>query len=178
MRFVFLSIKRIWASARINEFCSRMSSTVELPLFFIFDVLIACVDQWLFVKKKKKQRWPLSNTKWVNFLPLYIGIWIRECVCDVSVVQWLMISLKEEILKAESSLLQASACCPLYGRAHCITAVLQQLNTGYFHTHLTFNHLLTEVLEFILTGVHVVDVCLCLDHLHCCLNGGLLCQSS
>ncbi|XP_056128449.1 thyroid adenoma-associated protein isoform X2 [Rhinichthys klamathensis goyatoka] len=48
----------------------------------------------------------------------------------LAVVQWLMICLKEEILKAESSLLQASACCPLYGRAHCITAVLQQLNTG------------------------------------------------
>ncbi|XP_051772571.1 thyroid adenoma-associated protein isoform X1 [Ctenopharyngodon idella] len=48
----------------------------------------------------------------------------------LAVVQWLMICLKEEILKAESSLLQAAASCPLYGRAHCITAVLQQLNTG------------------------------------------------
>ncbi|ROI98695.1 Thyroid adenoma-associated protein [Anabarilius grahami] len=48
----------------------------------------------------------------------------------LAVVQWLMICLKEEILKAESSLLQAAASCPLYGRAHCISAVLQQLNTG------------------------------------------------
>ncbi|XP_067277498.1 thyroid adenoma-associated protein isoform X2 [Pseudorasbora parva] len=48
----------------------------------------------------------------------------------LAVVQWLMICLKEEILKAESSLLQAAASCPLYGRVHCISAVLQQLNTG------------------------------------------------
>uniref|UniRef100_A0A671MCS0 tRNA (32-2'-O)-methyltransferase regulator THADA n=2 Tax=Sinocyclocheilus anshuiensis TaxID=1608454 RepID=A0A671MCS0_9TELE len=48
----------------------------------------------------------------------------------LAVVQWLMVCLKEEVLKAESSLLQAAASYPLYGRAHCITAVLQQLNTG------------------------------------------------
>ncbi|RXN24870.1 thyroid adenoma-associated [Labeo rohita] len=48
----------------------------------------------------------------------------------LAVVQWLMVCLKEEVLKAESSLLQAASSCPLYGRAHCITAVLQQLNTG------------------------------------------------
>uniref|UniRef100_A0A8C2JJ18 tRNA (32-2'-O)-methyltransferase regulator THADA n=1 Tax=Cyprinus carpio TaxID=7962 RepID=A0A8C2JJ18_CYPCA len=47
-----------------------------------------------------------------------------------TVVQWLMVCLKEEVLKAESSLLQAAASYPLYGRAHCITAVLQPLNTG------------------------------------------------
>uniref|UniRef100_A0A8C1ZX48 tRNA (32-2'-O)-methyltransferase regulator THADA n=1 Tax=Cyprinus carpio TaxID=7962 RepID=A0A8C1ZX48_CYPCA len=52
------------------------------------------------------------------------------CLNDVSVVQWLMVCLKEEVLKAESSLLQAAASYPLYGRAHCITAVLQPLNTG------------------------------------------------
>uniref|UniRef100_A0A674NJE3 tRNA (32-2'-O)-methyltransferase regulator THADA n=1 Tax=Takifugu rubripes TaxID=31033 RepID=A0A674NJE3_TAKRU len=34
-----------------------------------------------------------------------------------------------EVRRAESSLLQAAASCPLYGRAHCITAVLQHLNT-------------------------------------------------
>ncbi|XP_065153408.1 thyroid adenoma-associated protein isoform X1 [Paramisgurnus dabryanus] len=47
----------------------------------------------------------------------------------LEVVRWLMACLKEEIGKAESSLLQAAASYPLYGRAHCITAVLQQLNT-------------------------------------------------
>lgn len=47
----------------------------------------------------------------------------------LAVVQCLMACLKEEIMKAESSLLQAAASSPLYGRAHCITAVLQQLNT-------------------------------------------------
>lgn len=45
------------------------------------------------------------------------------------VIQFLLHSLKLEVTKAESSLLQAAASCPLYGRAHCITAVLQQLNT-------------------------------------------------
>ncbi|XP_043112091.1 thyroid adenoma-associated protein isoform X3 [Puntigrus tetrazona] len=48
----------------------------------------------------------------------------------LAVVQCLMVCLKEEVMKAESSLLQAAASYPLYGRAHCITAVLQQLNTG------------------------------------------------
>ncbi len=82
---------------------------------------------------------------------------IREHICDVSVVQWLMVCLKEEVLKAESSLLQAAASYPLYGRAHCITAVLQQLNTGYIHTHSTFN----RVLQRSLSGVCVVDMFLC-----------------
>lgn len=48
----------------------------------------------------------------------------------LTVVQWLMTCLKDEILKAELSLLQAAASFPLYGRAHCITAILQQQNTG------------------------------------------------
>ncbi|XP_052428210.1 thyroid adenoma-associated protein homolog isoform X1 [Carassius gibelio] len=48
----------------------------------------------------------------------------------LTVVRWLMVCLKEEVLKAEASLLQAAASYPLYGRVHCITAVLQQLNTG------------------------------------------------
>lgn len=42
-------------------------------------------------------------------------------------VQLLLHHLQLEVTKAESSLLQAAASCPLYGRAHCITAVLQQL---------------------------------------------------
>lgn len=47
----------------------------------------------------------------------------------LAVVQFLLHCLQSEVSKAESSLLQAAASCPLYGRAHCITAVLQHLNT-------------------------------------------------
>uniref|UniRef100_A0A8C8G3G0 tRNA (32-2'-O)-methyltransferase regulator THADA n=1 Tax=Oncorhynchus tshawytscha TaxID=74940 RepID=A0A8C8G3G0_ONCTS len=48
----------------------------------------------------------------------------------LAVVQYLLLCLKAEVVKAESSLLLAAASYPLYGRAHCITAALQQLNTG------------------------------------------------
>lgn len=47
----------------------------------------------------------------------------------LAVVQFLLRSLQLEVSRAESSLLQAAASYPLYGRAHCITAVLQHLNT-------------------------------------------------
>ncbi|XP_070833382.1 thyroid adenoma-associated protein [Chaetodon trifascialis] len=47
----------------------------------------------------------------------------------LAVVQFLLHSLQLEVSRAESSLLQAAASFPLYGRAHCITAVLQHLNT-------------------------------------------------
>uniref|UniRef100_A0A8C4DGL9 tRNA (32-2'-O)-methyltransferase regulator THADA n=1 Tax=Dicentrarchus labrax TaxID=13489 RepID=A0A8C4DGL9_DICLA len=47
----------------------------------------------------------------------------------LAVVQFLLHCLQLEVSKAESSLLQAAASSPLYGRAHCITAVLQHLNT-------------------------------------------------
>ncbi|XP_062257166.1 thyroid adenoma-associated protein isoform X1 [Platichthys flesus] len=46
-----------------------------------------------------------------------------------AVIQFLLCCLQSEVMKAESSLLQAAASYPLYGRAHCITAVLQHLNT-------------------------------------------------
>lgn len=46
-----------------------------------------------------------------------------------SVVQFLLHRLQSEVSRAESSLLQAAASFPLYGRAHCITAVLQRLDT-------------------------------------------------
>lgn len=46
-----------------------------------------------------------------------------------TVVQYLLCCLQSEVLRAEMSLLQAAASHPLYGRAHCITAVLQHLNT-------------------------------------------------
>lgn len=47
----------------------------------------------------------------------------------LAVVRYLLHCLRSEVTRAESSLLQAAASFPLYGRAHCITAVLQQLNT-------------------------------------------------
>ncbi|XP_037638453.1 thyroid adenoma-associated protein [Sebastes umbrosus] len=46
----------------------------------------------------------------------------------LAVVQFLLRCLQLEVSKSESSLLQAAASYPLYGRAHCITAVLQHLN--------------------------------------------------
>lgn len=46
-----------------------------------------------------------------------------------SVVQFLLRCLQSEVSRSEASLLQAAASYPLYGRAHCITAVLQHLNT-------------------------------------------------
>ncbi|KAJ8418447.1 hypothetical protein AAFF_G00141560 [Aldrovandia affinis] len=48
----------------------------------------------------------------------------------LGVVQFLLLCVKAEVVRAEASLLQAAASCPLYGRAHCITAALQQLPTG------------------------------------------------
>ncbi|XP_035807135.2 thyroid adenoma-associated protein isoform X2 [Amphiprion ocellaris] len=47
----------------------------------------------------------------------------------LAVVRFLLCCLQSEVSRAESSLLQAAASFPLYGRAHCITAVLQHLNT-------------------------------------------------
>ncbi|XP_077438337.1 thyroid adenoma-associated protein [Vanacampus margaritifer] len=47
----------------------------------------------------------------------------------LSVIQFLLCCLQSEVSKAERCLLQAAASYPLYGRAHCITAVLRNLNT-------------------------------------------------
>ncbi|XP_074531245.1 thyroid adenoma-associated protein [Halichoeres trimaculatus] len=47
----------------------------------------------------------------------------------LAVIRFLLDCLESEVSRAESSLLQAAASFPLYGRAHCITAVLQHLNT-------------------------------------------------
>ncbi|XP_041645448.1 thyroid adenoma-associated protein isoform X2 [Cheilinus undulatus] len=47
----------------------------------------------------------------------------------LAVIHFLLSCLQSEVSQAESSLLQAAASFPLYGRAHCITAVLQHLNT-------------------------------------------------
>nr|XP_015799588.2 thyroid adenoma-associated protein [Nothobranchius furzeri] len=47
----------------------------------------------------------------------------------LDVVRFLLLCLQSEVSRAESSLLQAAASFPLYGRAYCITAVLQHLDT-------------------------------------------------
>ncbi|XP_037321311.2 thyroid adenoma-associated protein [Pungitius pungitius] len=47
----------------------------------------------------------------------------------LAAVQFLLRCLQSEVSRSESSLLQAAASYPLYGRAHCITAILQHLNT-------------------------------------------------
>ncbi|KAM4729595.1 thyroid adenoma-associated protein isoform 2-T4 [Anableps anableps] len=47
----------------------------------------------------------------------------------LAAVRFLLRRLQVELSGAESSLLRAAASFPLYGRAHCITAVLQHLNT-------------------------------------------------
>lgn len=44
-------------------------------------------------------------------------------------IRFLLRALQLEVRRAEASLLQAAAASPLYGRAHCITAVLQHLST-------------------------------------------------
>lgn len=53
----------------------------------------------------------------------------KDLIVLSPVVQFLLRCLQLEVSRAESSLLQAAASYPLYGRAHCITAVLQHLNT-------------------------------------------------
>ncbi|XP_008428609.1 thyroid adenoma-associated protein [Poecilia reticulata] len=47
----------------------------------------------------------------------------------LAVIRLLLRRLQTELSGAEASLLQAAASFPLYGRVHCITAVLQRLNT-------------------------------------------------
>ncbi|XP_017296045.1 thyroid adenoma-associated protein isoform X2 [Kryptolebias marmoratus] len=47
---------------------------------------------------------------------------------SLAVVRFLLLCLQSEVFRAESSLLQAAASFPLYGRTHCITAVLQSLS--------------------------------------------------
>ncbi|XP_061601680.1 thyroid adenoma-associated protein isoform X2 [Cololabis saira] len=54
---------------------------------------------------------------------------VRE-LNSLAVVRFLLLCLQSEVSRAESSLLQAAASFPLYGRAHCITAVLQHLDAG------------------------------------------------
>ncbi|XP_069001377.1 thyroid adenoma-associated protein [Embiotoca jacksoni] len=64
----------------------------------------------------------------------------------LAVVQFLLRCLQSEVSKAESSLLQAAASCPLYGRAHCITAVLQHLNTDSLSQTEQWRSLVSELI--------------------------------
>ncbi|XP_029377385.1 thyroid adenoma-associated protein isoform X2 [Echeneis naucrates] len=64
----------------------------------------------------------------------------------LAVVQFLLHCLQSEVSRAESSLLQAAASHPLYGRAHCITAVLQHLNTENLSQTERWRCLVTELI--------------------------------
>nr|XP_061818983.1 thyroid adenoma-associated protein isoform X1 [Nerophis lumbriciformis] len=63
-----------------------------------------------------------------------------------AVIQLLLICLQLEVSKAESFLLQAAASYPLYGRVHCITAVLQSLNTESLHHSEEWRRLVSELI--------------------------------
>ncbi|XP_062851967.1 thyroid adenoma-associated protein [Trichomycterus rosablanca] len=64
----------------------------------------------------------------------------------LAVVLFLMACLKAEVAQAEASLLQAAASCPLYGRAHCITAALQQLNTRSLQLETEWRQIVSELI--------------------------------
>ncbi|XP_027005873.2 thyroid adenoma-associated protein isoform X1 [Tachysurus fulvidraco] len=64
----------------------------------------------------------------------------------LAVVLFLLTCLKAEVAEAETSLLVASASCPLYGRAHCITAALQQLSTGSLQLQAEWNRLVSDLI--------------------------------
>ncbi|XP_019737575.1 thyroid adenoma-associated protein [Hippocampus comes] len=64
----------------------------------------------------------------------------------LSVVQFLLCCLQSEVSKAECCLLQAAASYPLYGRAHCITAVLRNLNTECLRHTEEWRRLVSELI--------------------------------
>ncbi|KAM6432906.1 tRNA (32-2'-O)-methyltransferase regulator THADA [Rhynochetos jubatus] len=45
----------------------------------------------------------------------------------LAVIKLLLVNVEEEVFQAKTSLLQAAAAFPMYGRVHCITGALQQL---------------------------------------------------
>ncbi|XP_036403279.1 thyroid adenoma-associated protein [Megalops cyprinoides] len=73
----------------------------------------------------------------------------------LAVVRFLLLCLKAEVVRAECSLLQAAASHPLYGRAHCITAALQQLHTGSLALTEQWRSLVTELIA---TSYRMSDV--------------------
>ncbi|XP_072533812.1 thyroid adenoma-associated protein [Salminus brasiliensis] len=64
----------------------------------------------------------------------------------LAVILFLTACLKAEVAQAETSLLQAAASFPLYGRAHCITAALQQLNTGSLQLQAEWRDVVTDLI--------------------------------
>uniref|UniRef100_A0A7N6FJ83 tRNA (32-2'-O)-methyltransferase regulator THADA n=1 Tax=Anabas testudineus TaxID=64144 RepID=A0A7N6FJ83_ANATE len=64
----------------------------------------------------------------------------------LAVVEYLLRCLQSEVSRAESSLLQAASSYPLYGRAHCITAVLQHLNTESLSQTEQWRRLVSELI--------------------------------
>ncbi|MCI4376608.1 hypothetical protein PGIGA_G00190450 [Pangasianodon gigas] len=64
----------------------------------------------------------------------------------LAVVLFLMTCLKAEVAQAETSLLVAAASCPLYGRAHCITAALQQLDTGSLQLQAEWSQVVSDLI--------------------------------
>uniref|UniRef100_A0A1A8G080 tRNA (32-2'-O)-methyltransferase regulator THADA n=1 Tax=Nothobranchius korthausae TaxID=1143690 RepID=A0A1A8G080_9TELE len=64
----------------------------------------------------------------------------------LDVVRFLLLCLQSEVSRAESSLLQAAASFPLYGRAYCITAVLQHLDTQSLSQTERWRGLVSELL--------------------------------
>ncbi|KAG7462646.1 hypothetical protein MATL_G00186950 [Megalops atlanticus] len=73
----------------------------------------------------------------------------------LGVVRFLLLCLKAEVARAECSLLQAAASHPLYGRAHCVTAALQQLHTGSLTLTEQWKSLVTELIA---TSYRMSDV--------------------
>uniref|UniRef100_A0A8C9W827 tRNA (32-2'-O)-methyltransferase regulator THADA n=1 Tax=Scleropages formosus TaxID=113540 RepID=A0A8C9W827_SCLFO len=65
----------------------------------------------------------------------------------LSVVQFLLRCLWTEVAQAELSLLRAAATCPLYGRTHCITASLQQLDTRNLFLRAEWKRVVSELID-------------------------------
>ncbi|XP_056291229.1 thyroid adenoma-associated protein isoform X3 [Pseudoliparis swirei] len=63
----------------------------------------------------------------------------------LAVVQFLLRLLQPEVARSKSSLLQAAASYPLYGRVYCITAVLQHLNTESLSQTLQWRRVVSEL---------------------------------
>nr|DBA27195.1 TPA: hypothetical protein GDO54_011363 [Pyxicephalus adspersus] len=62
------------------------------------------------------------------------------------VIRLLMDSLKQEIVQAESSLLEAAGSFPLYGRVHCVIGVLEQLSVGSLSAVEEWRKLVSELI--------------------------------
>ncbi|KAI4888638.1 hypothetical protein NFI96_027081, partial [Prochilodus magdalenae] len=87
-------------------------------------------------------------------IPLQLPALIQTQASDATVLEkntlavivFLMACLRVEVALAETSLLQAASSCPLYGRAHCITAALQQLKTGSLQLQAEWKGVVTDLI--------------------------------